>query len=191
MISKNISAVLFALLLTNCSSATRQIAQAKPDCTIKTGTTYPTVPMRTEFVALDQQFGRVPQYYTPAVREDHRFIVFNGTVYKNDCTLMNMPDGIDPSTNLAQTVNYVMDPAGNFYWVDEYKDALTRHSAVFDAQPVSGAGDINISNSKITSIDANSGHYPTGTVFDNVLKQLTLDGVDLTQVTVTHTPNSP
>jgi hypothetical protein len=188
---KNLSVALLSLsLLADCASvgAHRKIAQqnpatATPDCTIKTGSIYPTVAMNPGYLQIDQQYGRI--YFTPAQREQNRFVVFNGTVYKNDCTLMGMPDGLDANGN-PEVVNYVMDAAGNFYWVDEYKNVLTRHSAVFDGQPVAGAGDITIANSHITTIDTNSGHYPTAPVFSNVLKQLTLDGVNLSLVTVTN-----
>jgi hypothetical protein len=189
--------ILISLLLSNCATgkSQRSIAQqngpAPSDCAPKTEAIYPTVNMRQSQVLNDQIRGRVPDYFTDAQREANRFVVFNGMVYKSDCTLMGQPDGFSPSDpTQVQQVNYVMDAAGNFYWVDEFKNVMTRHSAVFDARPVSGAGNITIAQSRITQIDSDSGHYPTGPVFDNVLKQLQLDGVDLTQVSVIHNLNN-
>jgi hypothetical protein len=189
--------ILSTLLLSNCATgkSQRSIAQqngpAPSDCASKTEAIYPTVNMRQSQVLKDQMGGRVPDYFTDAQREANRFVVFNGRVYKSDCTTMGQPDGFtinDPTQ--VQQVNYVMDAAGNFYWVDEFKNAITRHSAVFDAGPVAGAGNITITQSLVTQIDSDSGHYPTGPIFDNVLKQLQLDGVDLTQVSVTHNLNN-
>jgi hypothetical protein len=186
--------ILSGFLFTGCASTKPQrlIAQQAPDCSIKTKAIYPTVDMRVAQIQRDKIKGLVPHYFTDAEREQHRFVIFEGTVYKNNCTLMGEPDGFtttDPTK--VQQVNYVMDAPGNFYWVDEFKNLMTHHSAVFDAQPVAGAGNITIEKSKITQIDSDSGHYPTGPVFDNVLKQLQLDGADLSPpVSVTHNPNN-
>jgi hypothetical protein len=180
--------LISCLFLTNCASVSRrtiaeEAGHSTADCAIKTGATYPTVDIRPSVLQKDKNRGLQVYYFTAQTREQHRFVVFEGSVYSHDCTVMVNPDG-------GGQVNYVMDAAGNFYWVDENKNPQTRHSAVFDAGPVAGAGNIDIENSQIISVDSDSGHYPSGPIFKNVLTQLQLDGVDLSQVNVTKTLNN-
>jgi hypothetical protein len=174
--------VLGLLAIFNHSRTVKRAPASGVDCALKTADLYPTVNIRPTALEKDRTRNLQQYYFSGIVREEHRFIVAGGVTYNYQCAVMKDPDGGGP-------VNYVMDADGNFYWVDENKNPSTRHSAVFDAGPVAGAGNITITDSKIVSIDSDSGHYPSGPVFSNVLKQLQLEGVDLHDVHVTRTKN--
>jgi hypothetical protein len=177
------SALLSSCATSSSINESRNVAGAEVDCTIKDkNEIYKTVKIRPKSAKEDHEKHLETDYFTPEVREQHRFIVFEGVVYNNNCEIMQ--NGEDQTK-----LNYVMDAFGNFYWFNEKVNKRTRHSAVFSGGPVAGAGNIEIDGGQIKAIDTDSGHYPSGRVFENVLKELEDSGIDLNKVNVVHSDN--
>jgi hypothetical protein len=150
---------------------------------IKTTVIYPTVGVRALITAADKYRGVI--YFTTAEqREQRRIIIIGDDVYDHT----GVP--FIYTNNNHDELNYVMDSAGNFYWLDESSDATIRHDTIFDKGPVTGSGNITIVNSKMTYIDCDSGHYPSSPLFQNVLDELKKDGNDLSQVKAVFSDNS-
>jgi hypothetical protein len=158
-------------------------AQLSPEqIAIKTQPIYPTVNVRWLITAADPA-RHVIYFTTPEQREQRRIIVVGGYVYDHTGVPFTY------TNNNGDEMNYVMDAEGNFYWLDESTDPTIRHDSIFDMGPVAGGGNITIINSKITYIDADSGHYPTGPVFKNTLAELAKDGTDLSTIKAVDTDN--
>jgi hypothetical protein len=150
--------------------------------TIYTASVYPTVSVRLLITAADASRGVI--YLTADQREQRRIIIVGDYVYDHTGAPFTL------TNNNSDEFNYVMDDAGNFYWLDEATDPTIRHDSIFDKGPVAGGGNITIVNSRITCIDSDSGHYPTGALFQNVLNQLMKDGAVVTDFKTVATDNS-
>jgi len=144
--------------------------------TAQSGDRYPTVEIRHRKLGWDKSHH--VEYFDADQREARRVVIRDGKVYKPDGTLY--PDTKSSHKNQG---NYVMDRAGNFYLFDEWATPSVRHSSIFAGGPVAGAGNIQIAGGRITYIDGESGHYPTGRKqFANVLNELSQHGVDVAAV---------
>ena len=129
------------------------------------GDKYPTVAMHKSKLRADKAEGVI--YLDTKQREERRLVIQNGLVYDH----VGRPILNTKSKHKNQN-NYVMDAAGNFYLFDEFTHPEIRHSSIFAGGPVAGAGNITIQEGRITYIDADSGHYPSAGVFENVQKEL-------------------
>src|SRR5436190_3191279 len=126
------------------------------------GDKYPTVPMHKSKLHQDKSEGVI--YLDAQQREERRLVIQNGLVYDHTGKTV-----INTRSKHHNQNNYVMDAAGNFYLFDEFTHPEIRHSSIFAGGPVAGAGNIQIVDGRITYIDADSGHYPTSGVHENVL----------------------
>jgi hypothetical protein len=162
---KTFKFLVVAFILSVSSGAFAQLQSAQ------TEVKYPTVEMRSSSIETDRAKHVI--YLSADQREEIRIVISDGLVYDH------VGNPILNSFNKHQNhVNYVMDAAGNFYLFDEYTTPTVRHSSVFAAGPVAGAGDISIIDGHIVYLDSNSGHYPSKKVFENVLLELAAHGVD-------------
>jgi hypothetical protein len=143
------------------------------------GDKYPTVAMRKSKLREDKAQGVV--YLDTKQREERRVLVQNGLVY--DHAGRPLPDTRSKHHNQN---NYVMDAAGNFYLFDEFTNPEIRHSSIFAGGPVAGAGNIKIEGGRIVYIDSDSGHYPSEEVYENVLKELAVHGVNMAEHSKKH-----
>lgn len=162
---------LFVLLVLGTSAFAEQ---ASP-FVFKTNAVYPTVAMRGGKLEKDKKKGVV--YLTEEDRAKTVLYIVNGMAF--DYIGTAIPQTVSKNANHN---NYVMDAAGNFYLFDEFTHPEIRHGSIFAGGPVAGAGEIIIKGGRVTYIDSNSGHYPSTKVYENVKKQLELDGVDVQNV---------
>jgi hypothetical protein len=149
---------------------------------IKKTVLFAAVPVRI-LITLADPFRRVI-FLTPEQREQRRIIIVNNTVYDHTGAPFTM------TNHNHNEFNYVMDRAGNFYWLDESSNPTVRHDSIFDAAPVTGAGNITIQDSKITYIDCDSGHYASEPLFPDVMNELGNDGNDLSLIDMVTSDNS-
>src|SRR5262249_42078530 len=113
-------------------------------------------------------------YLDAQQREERRLVIQNGLVYDHTGKPV-----LNTRSKHRNHNNYVMDAAGNFYLFDEFTHPEIRHSSIFAGGPVAGAGDIQIVDGQITYIDADSGHYPSTGIHENVLKELAAHGATI------------
>jgi hypothetical protein len=132
---------------------------------------YPTISMYHRFVDQDDADGVI--YFNACQRESVRVTIKDGHVYNHTGAMIHRT-----RSRHHNQVNYVMDSAGNFYLVNEFKQPTIRHSSVFAGGPVAGAGNIRIARGTVVFVDDDSGHYPAQKVFANVLIELGARGVD-------------
>ncbi len=133
------------------------------------GDKYPTVAMHKSKLGQDKSEGVI--YLNAQQREERRLVIQNGLVYDHTGKPV-----LNTRSKHRNQNNYVMDAAGNFYLFDEFTHPEIRHSSIFAGGPVAGAGNIQIVDGRIAYIDADSGHYPTTGVHENVLKELAAHG---------------
>jgi hypothetical protein len=142
----------------------------------KTHPLYETKPMSRSRQGEDKRIidhGVLIHYMSSEERESTRVVIVNGTLYTPNGQRTHY--GAD-----HETLNYAMDAAGNFYIFNQTGHPELRHSSFFDGLPVACAGDLEVKNGRIATIDAKSGHYsPSPKMFQNVLTELKQDGVDL------------
>jgi len=136
-----------------------------------TQTLFPVVKMSAETLQKDVNKGIAKYYLKPEEREPRRFVIINGKTYSSDGREL-----ISTHNKNKDTMNYVMDAAGNMYLFDEFTCKQIRHGNILAGGPVAGAGNISIKDGEIVSIDSDSGHYGSTRVFNNVLKRLELSG---------------
>ncbi len=136
------------------------------------GDKYPTVVMHKSKLHQDKKEGVI--YLDTQLREERRLVIQNGLVYDHTGKPV-----LNTRSKHHNQNNYVMDAAGNFYLFDEFTHPEIRHSSIFAGGPVAGAGNIKIEEGRIVYIDADSGHYPTEGVHENVLKELASHGVNV------------
>lgn len=133
-----------------------------------TGAKFPTVSMATVTLEKDKARGIYEYYLNEEQREARRF-----TFDQDGNTVL--PDGrklVMTKNNHSNQMNYVMDSAGNFYLFDEFTCPKIRHGSLLAGAPVSGAGNLEINDGRITYIDSDSGHYPSSSVFKYVHQNL-------------------
>ncbi|MBI3424610.1 MAG: hypothetical protein HY011_16875 [Acidobacteria bacterium] len=133
------------------------------------GDKYPTVEMHRSKLHQDKSQGVI--YLDARQREERRVVMREGLVYDHSGNTL-----ITTRSKHKNQNNYVMDAAGNFYLFDEFTHPEIRHSSIFAGGPVAGAGNITIQEGRITYIDADSGHYPSAGVFENVKKEIAAHG---------------
>ena len=133
---------------------------------------YPTVAMRSGKVSEDHSAGVI--YFDANRREASRITIKEGLVYDHAGVLVKQTNSKKHNLN-----NYVMGADGTFYLFDEFTNPKVRHSSIFAGEPVAGAGNIQVSNGHIVYVDSDSGHYSATKLFSNVLKELSLHGVDV------------
>jgi len=164
--------VILALLTFTSSAFGRLTTQAPApkQAAAREAAKYPTVGMRGGKLQQDKSSGIL--YFDAKQREERRLVFQNGLVYDHT--------GKIPVTTRSKhrnQNNYVMDAAGAFYLFDEFTHREIRHSSIFAGGPVAGAGNIAIEEGHLIYIDADSGHYDSGSLQGNVLKELASQGI--------------
>ena len=121
--------------------------------------------------------GRGPvRYLSDAEKADYKLTVKNGKLYDSE--------GLPFDTSKAQTWDgenkaiYVMDKNGNLYASQNQKVFDFHHSSLGQGKPVSGAGEIEVRDGVLQSINDRSGHYkPTEKLFNQTVVELKAQGL--------------
>lgn len=182
------SLVAYALALV-ATVGTKALAENLPDasyCKIKSTSIYPTTPMGQFFIGEDKPGHPYPPtkgvekftyFHKAEEREVYRVVLWKGQILDNNCKSYKAP---------GLKLNYVLDEYGNFFMFENKINKQIRHSSILAGGEVAGAGDIKVDESgKVLKIDSDSGHYaPPQKFFNNVIKELDLNGFNLNEITV-------
>lgn len=123
------------------------------------------------------------KYLTASERALLKLTIKDGVVYDAKGNLFDTQNGSSVFKGGGKKAIFVMDKEGNIYASKHQEVGKFHHSSILGGEPVAGAGEIGVSNGKVTEISDRSGHYKPDREFtEQVHKELSEQGVDMTNV---------
>lgn len=145
---------------------------------------YVTKEMPEMFKQYDEALGI--KYFTPGEKETFRVFTKDGKLVDGKGNLLDTSSAksMHPGGGSGKGI-YVMDKKGDIY-VHTKPDFKTRHSSFTGGDSVAAAGEVEIRNGKLISIDPDSGHYrPDNPVYvKQVVERLQEMGIDTSEAVI-------